>query len=332
MRTVLAIDTSTAQTSVALIQDGEVLFNKSHNDPLAHGEVLPKLVAQALAVNKQIDLIAVGMGPGPFTGLRVGIAFAQSYALAAQIDWVGVCSLDAMAAGINQSEFIVSTDARRKERFWARYKDGVRITQPAVSKASELEKVGLPILNEGDYFPDPVALAKIALTSKSVEQPIYIRKPDAYPLPTGVKFRPMIALDLVSAIAIEKEVYGKTAWSADQFKEEFAKAPKSAQYLAAEIEGQLIAYAGIFYVADVADIHTITVVTDHRRKGIGRELLKRLIDWARVKKAQAIMLEMRLGNDAARPLYESFGFIEISKRENYYGPGLTAVVMHKELR
>ena len=332
MRTVLAIDTSTAQTSVALIQDGEVLFNKSHNDPLAHGEVLPKLVAQALAVNKQIDLIAVGMGPGPFTGLRVGIAFAQSYALATQIDWVGVCSLDAMAAGINQSEFIVSTDARRKERFWARYKDGVRITQPAVSKASELEKFGLPILNEGDYFPDPVAVAKIALTSKSVEQPIYVRKPDAYPLPTGVKFRPMTALDLVSAIAIEKEVYGKTAWSVDQFKDEFAKAPKSAQYLAAEIEGQLIAYAGIFYVADVADIHTLTGVADQRRKGIGRELLKRLIDWARVKKAQAIMLEMRLGNDAARPLYESFGFIEISKRENYYGPGLTAVVMRKELR
>ena len=332
MRTVLAIDTSTAQTSVALIQDGEVLFNKSHNDPLAHGEVLPKLVAQALAVSKQIDLIAVGMGPGPFTGLRVGIAFAQSYALAAQIDWVGVCSLDAMAAGINQSEFIVSTDARRKERFWARYKDGVRITQPAVSKASELEKFGLSIFTEGDYFPDPVAVAKIALTSKSVEQPIYIRKPDAYPLPTGVKFRPMTALDLVSAIAIEKEVYGKTAWSADQFKEEFAKAPKSAQYLAAEFEGQLIAYAGIFYVADVADIHTLTVVADQRRKGIGRELLKRLIDWARVKKAPAIMLEMRLGNDAARPLYESFGFIEISKRENYYGPGLTAVVMRKELR
>ena len=332
MKTVLAIDTSTAQTSVALIQDGEILFNKSHNDPLAHGEVLPKLVAEALAVNNKIDLVAVGMGPGPFTGLRVGIAFAQSYALAAQIDWVGVCSLDAMAAGINQSEFIVSTDARRKERFWARYKDGLRITDPAISKAGELEKFGLLIFNEGDYFPDPVALAKIALTSKSVEQPIYIRKPDAYPLPQGVKFRPMTSLDLVPAIAIEKEVYGKTAWSADQFKSEFAKSPKSAQYLAAEFEGQLIAYAGIFYVADVADIHTLTVVADHRRKGIGRELLKRLIDWARVKKAPAIMLEMRLGNDAARPLYESFGFIEISRRENYYGPGLTAVVMRKELR
>jgi N6-L-threonylcarbamoyladenine synthase/ribosomal-protein-alanine N-acetyltransferase len=65
---------------------------------------------------------------------------------------------------------------------------------------------------------------------------------------------------------------------------------------------------------------------------VGRELLKRLIDWARVKKADAIMLEMRLGNDAARPLYEQNGFAEVSKRENYYGPGLTAVVMRKELK
>ena len=332
MSTILAIDTSTSRTSVALVADGKVLFTKCHEDPLAHGEVLPKLVKEALAVNKGIDLVAVGMGPGPFTGLRVGIAFAQSFALGSNINWVGVCSLDAMAAGINETEFIVSTDARRKERFWARYENGKRVSEPAVSKASELEKLGVPIFNEGDYFPDPVALANVAVSTKSVEQPIYIRKPDAYPLPVGVKFRVMTALDLVVATAIEKEVYGKAAWSSAQFKEEFAKAPKDAYYLAAEAEGELIAYAGIFYVADVADIHTITVVEKYRRKGVGRELLKRLIDWARVKKADAIMLEMRLGNDAARPLYEQNGFVEVSKRENYYGPGLTAVVMRKELK
>ena len=332
MSTILAIDTSTSQTSVALVKDGKVLFNKTHNDALAHGEVLPKLVAQALEINRGIDLVAVGMGPGPFTGLRVGIAFAQSFALAVDIKWVGVCSLDAMAAVINEGNFIVSTDARRKERYWAEYKDGLRITQPAVASASSLEKLGVKIFNEGDYYPDPVALAKIAATSNLVDQPIYIRKPDAYPLPTGVKFRVMSALDLVVASAIEKEVYGKAAWSSAQFKEEFAKAPKDAYYLAAEAGGELIAYAGIFYVADVADIHTITVIDKYRRKGIGRELLKRLLDWARVKKAEAVMLEMRLGNDAARPLYEQNGFVEISKRENYYGPGLTAVVMRKELK
>ena len=332
MSTILSIDTSTSQTSVALVKDGKVLFNKNHNDPLAHGEVLPKLVAQALEVSRDINLVAVGMGPGPFTGLRVGISFAQSFAQASGIDWVGVCSLDAIAATIKESEFIVSTDARRKERYWARYANGKRVTEPAVSSASELEKLGIKIFNEGDYYPDPVAIASLALTGEKVLQPIYIRKPDAYPLPEGVKFRVMTALDLVVATGIEKEVYGKTAWSNAQFKEEFAKAPKDAYYLAAEVNGELIAYAGIFYVADVADVHTITVVEKYRRKGVGRELLKRLIDWARVKKADAIMLEMRVGNDAARPLYEQYGFVEISRRENYYGPGLTAVVMRKELK
>ena len=332
MSTILSIDTSTSQTSVALVKDGKVLFNKTHNDPLAHGEVLPKLVAQALEISRDIDLVAVGMGPGPFTGLRVGIAFAQSFAQASDITCVGVGSLDAMAANIKEGKFIVSTDARRKERYWASYENGKRVSEPAVSSASELEKLGVKIFNEGDYYPDPVSIAALALSGEKVLQPIYIRKPDAYPLPEGIKFRVMTALDLVVATAIEKEVYGKTAWSAAQFKEEFAKAPKDAYYLAAEAEGELIAYAGIFYVADVADVHTITVVEKYRRKGVGRELLKRLIDWARVKKADAIMLEMRLGNDAARPLYELNGFVEVSKRENYYGPGLTAVVMRKELK
>ena len=332
MSTILSIDTSTSQTSVALVKDGKVLFSKNHNDALAHGEVLPKLVAQALEINRSIDLVAVGMGPGPFTGLRVGIAFAQSFAQAAGVSCVGVCSLDAMAANINEVEFIVSTDARRKERYWARYENSKRVSEPAVSSTLELEKLGVKIFNEGDYYPDPAAIAALALSGEKVLQPIYIRKPDAYPLPDGVKFRVMTALDLVVASAIEKEVYGKTAWSSAQFKEEFAKAPKDAYYLAAEADGELIAYAGIFYVADVADVHTITVVEKYRRKGVGRELLKRLIDWARVKKADAIMLEMRLGNDSARPLYEQYGFVEVSKRENYYGPGLTAVVMRKELK
>ena len=331
MTIILGIDTSTCRTSVAIIKNSKVVFSQFHQDPLSHGEVLPKLVSKALAQERNIDLVGVGMGPGPFTGLRVGIAFAQSFALGAGIKCVGVCSLDAMAATIKDAEFIVSTDARRKERYWARYKNLERITQPAVSRAIDLEKYNLPIFNEGDYFPDPIEIAKLAQSGKSIEQPIYLRKPDAYPAPLGVKFRSLTALDLVPAAAIEKQVSGKSAWSITQFKEEFAKAPKTAHYLAAEYEGKLIGYAGIFCISDVADIHTITVVEEHWRKGIGRELLKRLIDWARVKKAAAIMLEMRIGNESARPLYEQNGFFEVSRRENYYGPGITAVVMRKEL-
>ena len=331
MSTVLAIDTSTSRTSVALIAGDKVLFNEFHEDPLAHGEILPVLVAKAMAQNVGIDLVAVGVGPGPFTGLRVGIAFAQSFALGMNVKWHGVCSLDAMAVSIAEKDFIVSTDARRKERFWARYQNGKRVNESQVGKASEIEKLGIPIFNEGEYFPDPIAIAKLALTEPSVDQPIYVRKPDAYPLPANVKFREFTQLDLVAAVAMEKEIYGKSGWSAAQFKEEFAKAPKNAYYIAAESDGKLIGYAGIFYVDDVADIHTITVSADHRRKGIGREFLTRLINWARVKKAEAIMLEVRVGNEEALPLYIQNGFTEINRRPNYYGPGLTAIIMRKEL-
>ena len=331
MSTVLAIDTSTSRTSVALIAGDKVLFNEFHEDPLAHGEILPVLVAKAIAQNIGIDLVAVGMGPGPFTGLRVGIAFAQSFALGMNVKWHGVCSLDAMAASIAEKDFIVSTDARRKERFWARYQNSKRVNEPQVGKAAELEKLGVPIFNEGESFPDPIAIAKLALTEPSVDQPIYIRKPDAYPLPANVKFREFTQLDLVPAVAMEKEIYGKSGWSVTQFKEEFAKAPKNAYYIAAESDGKLIGYAGIFYVDDVADIHTITVSADHRRKGIGREFLTRLINWARVKKAEAIMLEVRVGNEEALPLYIQNGFTEINRRPNYYGPGLSAIIMRKDL-
>ena len=331
MSTVLAIDTSTSRTSVALISGDKVLFNEFHLDPLAHGEVLPALVEKALKLNVEIDLVAVGMGPGPFTGLRVGIAFAQSFALGINVKWHGVNSLDAMAKQFNEKEFIVSTDARRKERFWARYENGKRINEAQVGKASEIEKFGVKIFNEGNYFPDPVALAKIALSDASIDQPIYVRKPDAHPLPENVKFREFTAIDLVPAVAMEKLVYGKSGWSPAQLKEEFAKAPKNAHYIAAESDGELIGYAGIYYLSEFADIHTITVSPEHRRKGIGREFLKRLINWARVKKAESIMLEVRVGNEEALPLYLENGFTEISRRQNYYGPGLTAIIMRKEM-
>ena len=76
---------------------------------------------------------------------------------------------------------------------------------------------------------------------------------------------------------------------------------------------------------------TLTVSPDHRRKGIGREMLRRLIDWSRNKKVSAIMLEMRVGNTEAYPLYLANGFVPLQERKNYYAPGVHATVMRKEL-
>ena len=114
MSKILAIDTSTSRTSVAIIEADSVLFSGFRDGATAHGPSLPALVQEALAIS-DIDEVVVGMGPGPFTGLRVGIAFAQSFALASEIPVRGVCSLDAIAAQVQEVDFIVTVDARRKE-------------------------------------------------------------------------------------------------------------------------------------------------------------------------------------------------------------------------
>lgn len=330
MSTYLLIDTSTSRTSVALVNGEKNLFEAHHDGALSHGEVLPKLVAEGLKIESSIDEVIVGMGPGPFTGLRVGISFAQSFAFARGIGWTGVCSLDAIASQISERDFHIAIDARRKEVFFARYTDGLRIGEPKVCQPVQLDSAGIPIYGEAlNQFPDPKTFIAIAKSGATYAQPIYVRRPDAYPAPVGVKFRPMTHLDLVPAFAIEKSSYGHEAWTMAQFKEEFAG--KERMYVVAEKAAELIAYAGVVNLAGTADVLTVTVADGHRRKGIGRELLRRLIDWSRTQKCEAIMLEVRVGNEEAIPLYESFGFIEISRRKDYYGPGKPAIVMRKEL-
>jgi tRNA threonylcarbamoyl adenosine modification protein YeaZ len=112
------------------------------------------------------------MGPGPFTGLRVGIAFAQSFALAREIPVRGVCSLDAIAAQIAEKDFIITVDARRKEVYWARYTDGVRVGEPAVNFPADV--LGAPM--HADLFVDMKALVKLP---GNITEPIYLRRPDA---------------------------------------------------------------------------------------------------------------------------------------------------------
>ena len=171
MSKVLAIDTSTSRTSVAIIENGVVVYSGFRDGATAHGPSLPALVQEALAVS-DVDQVVVGMGPGPFTGLRVGIAFAQSFALAREIPVRGVCSLDAIAAPINEDDFIITVDARRKEIYWARYTNGVRVGQPAVNFPADV--TGAPI--HADLFPDMVSLVNLP---GNVTEPIYLRRPDA---------------------------------------------------------------------------------------------------------------------------------------------------------
>lgn len=168
----LAIDTATSRTIVGVIEDGKVLFESFHEGATEHGFAITELVIKALSVCPKPDQVVVGMGPGPFTGLRVGITFAHTFALAREIPVIGVCSLDAI--DIKQSEYTVATDARRKEIYWAKYKDGVRVSGPAVSKPDEVSNF---IIGQYPNLQKLVALS----TAQNITEPMYLRRPDAVP-------------------------------------------------------------------------------------------------------------------------------------------------------
>jgi tRNA threonylcarbamoyl adenosine modification protein YeaZ len=168
----LTIDTATSQTIVGLIKDGEVLFEKSHSGATDHGRAVAQLVSDALSTGVTPDQVVVGMGPGPFTGLRVGIAFAHSFALARGIKVIGICSLDAIDTG--KSDYTVAIDARRKEIYWAKYIDGVRVDGPSVSAPSEVADFII------DLYPSPLKAVELSATDNFAE-PFYLRRPDAVP-------------------------------------------------------------------------------------------------------------------------------------------------------
>jgi tRNA threonylcarbamoyl adenosine modification protein YeaZ len=168
----LAIDTATSRTIVAIIDEGKVLFENFHEGATDHGKAITELVVQALKVCPVPNQVVVGMGPGPFTGLRVGITFAHSFALARQIPVIGVCSLDAIV--VDKNEYTVAIDARRKEIYWASYKDGQRVSGPAVDKPADVDGFIL------DVYPDMTKLVELSKT-QNISEPIYLRRPDAVP-------------------------------------------------------------------------------------------------------------------------------------------------------
>ena len=203
---VLGIDTSTV-VSVGLARGAEVLQVATVTDRMAHVEQLTPLIRSALGAAGvrpfDLDQIVVGLGPGPFTGLRVGIATARVLASVTHTALRGVCSLDVLAAQHAREdpagEFLVATDARRREVYWARDQtDGRRVDGPRVSLPAEVPQ--LPTIGPGAaLYPDqllgvlgPRVLDPGVLASRGSaladagSEPLYLRRPDAA-LPTRAK-------------------------------------------------------------------------------------------------------------------------------------------------
>jgi ribosomal-protein-alanine acetyltransferase len=146
-----------------------------------------------------------------------------------------------------------------------------------------------------------------------------------------ISYRNLTLVDAMEIFQLEKEIFTKEAWSLAQVKEELGGARRL--YIGAIdgdlASGRIVGYGGIAVSGESADIHNIAVVEEFRRHGIARRLIARLERWAKDQGASEILLEMRVGNTEAKPLYESLGYREVRVRKDYYAPGMDAIVMSK---
>ncbi|MFT4202001.1 tRNA (adenosine(37)-N6)-threonylcarbamoyltransferase complex dimerization subunit type 1 TsaB [Gordonia sp. (in: high G+C Gram-positive bacteria)] len=220
---VLVIDTATAAvvTGVAVVADDEigVVASRVVADQRRHAETLTTLMKECLDEaawhGRDLDAVVVGCGPGPFTGLRVGMATAAAYADALRIPVHGVCTLDALAATVDRgratSSLLLVTDARRREVYWARYADGTRVDGPGVvAPATLVEQLadeqidlvaGVPsLLPENPWAGAETSLDALGLAAAAAPAlrsgvdpdplvPLYLRRPDAVELADQKKKR-----------------------------------------------------------------------------------------------------------------------------------------------
>lgn len=146
-----------------------------------------------------------------------------------------------------------------------------------------------------------------------------------------ITYRQANAFDLPVFVSLDKELFPYSPWSASQYKEEFSS-PTRHFVVALDDAQSIIAYAGVFAPgAAEADVLTVGVIPAHRGKGIARQLMGLITDWAKQQGSIAMMLEVKVDNTEAIGLYESLGYSKLNVRKDYFGAGLDALVMRLEL-
>lgn len=202
----LAFDTATPASTVAVHDGDRVLAQRTVIDPMRHGEVLAPGIAEVLREAgrrmPEVTEVVVGVGPGPFTGLRVGLVTARTLGSVLGVPVHGVCTLDILAAGAepypdpsSATSFLVATDARRREVYWARYADRHhRVDGPGVTRPADLATAD-PVVGQGGLiypeefphaagpaYPSAGVLSDVAVAGAVptlAPEPLYLRRPDA---------------------------------------------------------------------------------------------------------------------------------------------------------
>jgi tRNA threonylcarbamoyl adenosine modification protein YeaZ/ribosomal-protein-alanine acetyltransferase len=353
----LAFDTCLGSCSAAVFDTSlkRVMAARRVLMDRGHAEALPPMVrdvmAEAGVAFEALQAIAVTVGPGTFTGLRIGLSLAKGLAAARATPLIGLTSLEATAGPLLQQDQAVTVVHEAGASGFAYVQgfgaDGqpagsVQLLRPAdisidplgvvVGTGARLIAGGVVRRPEFD-LPDAALFASYAALRTAVShelvQPLYVREPDAKPSAAtrSVEGR-FVTDDDLPLIAKLHRISFETPWSEAQFKD--ALALPGAAALAVLSEGQMRGFVHFQIAVDQAEIHTLCVEPRWRRKGFGRDLLTSLEAIARMRGITELRLDVAADNGAALQLYRQFGFKEAGRRKGYYarvGGAVDALLM-----
>lgn len=364
---ILAFDCSSKTLTAAIGEDEKVLAVDFEDENRNHAPYLMPMIHECLEKAnlkmKDMDLLGVTVGPGSFTGLRIGIATVRGFSDLLDLPVVPISSLDALAENYRHDRGILvpMLDARKNQVYAAVYdnrKGEMKKILPE-TPISPLDELSLALSSYDDilFFGDAVpgwkerieefygdrcrfgedsqngirgeALLRItaradqSLYSKDV-MPMYLRGVDAKAKFTNYIIDEMKTEDIEDLVALDKTAFPRP-WTENMFRNELRN--EQAHYWVLRTEGRITGYGGFWSVVGECHITNIAVHKDFRHVGQGRAMLEHLIAMAKLYGAHAITLEVRPSNTVALSLYQDHGFVTEGRRKHYYEDGEDALIM-----
>lgn len=367
---VLSIETSSKICSVAILKDKNLVKKMELNNGLTHSETLMPLIKQILEETNlalsQMDLFVCDIGPGSFTGIRIGVATVKAFSDSLQIPSVGISSLEGLAYSIKKDGIICSIiDCKNYNCYYAVYQlENDQYTLLESPKADSVENC-LTFLNYkytnsnitfvGDACEVYKDKIKTSLSNFVLSNNDSFDTVDVYSLGiAGIHKYTQLGEDknllplYLKKPQAQRQLEGKNIiiedmkifdldnlelnqfddfWNIDILKDELTS--ETSQFICAKYENKIVGFAGIKIVLDEADIMNIAVKKDFRRQGIATFLLNHVLDICKEKVIKTIHLEVNEENFSAISLYQKFDFKECGRRKQYYDNQYDAILMKK---